>query len=63
MWPDAILRFLADIGTAATEAFDRDTGALNDYQIGITVTSHGDHVATLYEEGWDFTEPTQDGAR
>ncbi len=57
--PDAILRLLADIGAAFEAAFDRDEKVLSDYLIGITVTSHSDHIATLYEEGWDFTAPSK----
>ena len=56
-WPDAILRLLADINTAVEAAFDRDEAKLSDFRIGINVTSYDDHIATLYEEGWDFTAP------
>lgn len=57
-WPDAILRLLADLGSALNAAIDGDKlQTLGDYGLSLTLTSHGDHVATLYEEGWDFTEP------
>lgn len=61
-WPPAMLRLLSDISTAFDTAFaKRDEATLGDYLIGISVTSHDDHVATLYEEGWDFSTPKKEG--
>lgn len=56
-WPPAMLRLLADLSAAFDASFDANADVLVDYTIGLTVTSHSDHVATLYEEGWDFTAP------
>lgn len=30
------------------------------FPLSITITSHGEHIATLYEEGWDFDPPKVD---
>lgn len=29
------------------------------FPLGLTITAHGDHIATLYEEGWDLTDPKE----
>lgn len=55
----AVLRFLVVIADAYERAIEdaADTDLKYHFPLGLTITSVDGHVATLYEEGWDFTPP------
>ncbi|WP_159795558.1 hypothetical protein [Puerhibacterium puerhi] len=53
--PD-ILRLVLDLSGAIDKALDQNPIA-RDLSIGVTITSYGDHLATLYEDAIDFDPP------
>lgn len=57
-WPAAMMHLLANIEEAVDATLNTHP-VLTDYMIGVSVTSHDDHVARLYEEGWDFSRPDE----
>lgn len=65
-WPSAVLILLASIERAVNNTLD-SYAELEGFAFSVDVKTHGDHVATLYEEGWDFSGlgllPPDDGSR
>ena len=58
MYPGKILTYLAQL-EAALETVPLDA-APDGVTYSLTVQWEGDHVASLYEEGWNFDRPRKD---
>ena len=57
MYPGKILTYLAQL-EAALETVPLDA-APDGVTYSLTVQWEGDHVASLYEEGWNFDRPEE----
>lgn len=57
--PGVVLALLAEMETVWNKHIDAhaDTDLKHWFPLGLSVESHGEHIATLYEEGWDFDAP------
>jgi len=65
-WPSAVLILLTNIEKAVNDTLD-SYDELEWFAFSVNVKTHGEHIATLYEEGWDFSGlgplPPDDGSR
>lgn len=59
MYPGEILLYLAAIEKAVNAVSNNDDLWVDGAVVHTSVTWHGDHLATLYEEGWDFEQPKE----
>ncbi len=57
-WPSAVLILLSNIEKAVNDTLD-SYAELEGFALSVDVKTHGEHVATLYEEGWDFSRPDE----
>lgn len=53
----SLMAFLVRLSNGFNNSVDYRGLEHYNLQVNVTVTSDGEHLATLYEEGWDFREP------